>query len=576
MSTTGKTQNFQVESLQAVLLDRWVLNKWHFAVCAWFCVFFMYLNYIPLYHSDLWCHLNYGNWMIDHGKLVEEDPFLPLAKGMPVVNNAWLAQLSFAGAERLGGPQFLSNLFALVVLASHLIYARCFYLVSGRKSLAVGGVIMILLFGWTRHAIIRPEIFGGLGMAVLFWMLVRVEPWRSRTHAFGKSAEGFPRWMWFAAPAMFCLWANLHGSYAVGLVVLACHACGAVVETLWRERNLARTINDGEVRRWVWLTELAVAGTLLNPYGVDLLIATARFGGNDNLRDVLEWFPLRLKDFEGIQFVVAMLLTMVVWRHSRVRVRAAEICILLFLVVMIAPTVRMIGWLAPMLTFALLPHMRELLERIEPSFKSMIPEPAANSNSDDEQPEGAWKKPRFTYTLFSGLAIWCAFALSPISQPVLSDTPRDPQQIYSRGTPLGVTKFLRENPPEGMVWAPQWWGDWLVWDGPDQLQVFMTTTLHLAPHHVWRDYMRVAHARPGWDTALDRYAIDTIILHKELEAPLVRLVRRSASWREIYEDDLGVIFRRVDRPATEPTTEVEDSESETGAIDDRLNEEVDR
>jgi hypothetical protein len=88
--------------------------------------------------------------------------------------------------------------------------------------------------------------------------------------------------------------------------------------------------------------------------------------------------------------------------------------------------------------------------------------------------------------------------------------------------------------------------------------------------------MRVAHARPGWDTALDRYAIDTIILHKELEAPLVRLVRRSASWREIYEDDLGVIFRRVDRPATEPTTEVEDSESETGAIDDRLNEEVDR
>ena len=91
---------------------------------------------------------------------------MPTISPKQVVNNAWLSQLLFAGLERVGGPQNLSNLFALVVLSTYLLYARSFYLVSGRKSLAVGGALLILLFGWTRHAVIRPEIFGGLGMAV--------------------------------------------------------------------------------------------------------------------------------------------------------------------------------------------------------------------------------------------------------------------------------------------------------------------------------------------------------------------------------------------------------------------------
>ena len=119
------------------------------------------------------------------------------------------------------------------------------------------------------------------------------------------------------------------------------------------------------------------------------------------------------------------------------------------------------------------------------------------------------------------------------------------KSIVSKGTPLGVTKFLRENSPETMVWAPQWWGDWLVWDGPSGIQVYMTTNIHLAPSRVWKDYLIVARAHPSWERILDRYNVQTMVVHKELQEGLARAVRRSVNWQPVYEDDHGIILQRA-------------------------------
>ncbi len=550
MSTTTDAKNAEFEVLRPILGERFVLSKTQLAVCVWFAVFFVYLNYIPLFHSDIWCHVNYGSWMLDNGKLPSEDPFLPLASGVRVVNTAWLSQLIFAGAERIGGPQAIANVFAITVLASFALYTRAFYLISGRKSLAMLGMFLVLAMGWTRHAIVRPEIFGGLLTATLFWLLLRVDPWRSRTAAFADddSKATFPRYFWIVLPLLFALWANLHGSFAVGLMVIACHAIGVTSVSAWQHRSFQDVVGDAKVRNWVWMAELCVAATLLNPYGVDLLIETARFGRNPNLRDVLEWHSLSLVDFEGIQFLFAVAITLFIVRFSRRPFHPAEVILMGVLTFLMASTVRMIGWLAPIWTISMMPHLTDIWKRIEPSaiawFESMRGEPDTTLEGEEEGESLVWNPPPHTYTLIAGLVCWCAFALSPVSQDILGAKPRPLSQVLSKGTPSGVTEFLTENPPEGMVWGPQWWGDWLAWDGPEQMQVFMTTTLHLAPHHVWRDYMRIAHADPGWQLALDRYAVKTIVMDKELQPVMHRAVRRSANWTKIYEDDRGVIYRR--------------------------------
>lgn len=560
--------------LSPVLDARFALSWTQLLVCAWFAAFFVYLNYIPLFHSDIWGHVHYGKWALEHGHFPKYDPFMPLAAGMTAVNTSWLAQLLFAAVESWGGPQFLSDLFALVVLATYLIYFRAFYELTGRAGLALLGTATVLFVGWSRHAIIRPEIFGGLCCALLVWMVVQGEPWRSRRPRRGSAErpDRLPWLVWLGVPLVFLFWANVHGSFLIGLGILGCHALGRVIEVGWRTRSVSAVLADRWVRRWTLLTELALAATLCNPAGLDLLIETVRFGSNPNLRDVLEWFPLSGTSAEGIQFALTLIVMFFLLRNSRRRMTPTDVLLLLVFGLAVGPTIRMIGWWAPVFTLTMMPHAAGLWRRWRKTRKA--------SGKSPEQPSGE-KVPltpaHFLPSLIALLVVWAAFALSPISQPLLSDKPRELKRVLSASTPLGVTAWLREHPPESLVFGPQWWGDWLCWDGPAGLQVFMTTHIHLAPHRVWRDYMRIARGEAGWDTTLDRYGVKLLVVDKELQRGFTAKVRRSAGWRIVYEDERALVLRRVEdsRPEVAPRVEEPasgderpDSEGEQRASDD--------
>lgn len=152
----------------------------------------------------------------------------------------------------------------------------------------------------------------------------------------------------------------------------------------------------------------------------------------------------------------------------------------------------------------------------------------------------------FAPTLICLLIVWTAFSFSPLSRPVLGGKPRSAEQLYSHHTPLQMTEFLQERTPTGLVFAPQWWGDWVSLHGPPELKLFMTTNLHLAPRQVWRDYLRVARGQTGWPRVLEKYHVTTLIVHKELQPDLARGVRQATDWEVIYEDDEALVLERKD------------------------------
>jgi len=588
--------NLAALPLQPLLDARWELGWRHVAACAWFCLLFLYFNYIPLFHSDLWGHVHYGKWMLEHHQLVDQDPFMPLAQGMHSANNAWLSQVIMAQLHAWGGPHYLSNLFAVVAVGAYLVHARTFYLLSGRLGLAVLGTMLLLAIGWSRHAIIRPEIFGNLCFALLFWLVVSGgDRSADRNAARGDSTEGpatasgFGWRLWIGAPLLMLAWVNLHGSFAVGLVFLGCHAVAVAVEEGWRAKSLTGLLQSRRFQRWAILLQLCVAATLINPYGLDMLLETWRFGKNPNLKDVLEWYPLKLIDMEGLQFGLSAVLLLVALRWSRRPVRLVEVLLFTVFLVAMAPTIRMIAWYAPVFLFVWTPHAADAwrhLERrlrtylqslesaaqppaatmagdaIEPVDASAVPPAASEATRAADQDTGATspvenEEPRpairFAGTLACGLLVWTTFAFSPISQPILGGKSRTLARVHSRGTPLAITKYLREHPPGGMIFGPQWWGDWLAWDGPPGTQVFMTTHVHLAPSTVWKDYLRVARGLTGWQQTLDRYAIDTLIADKTLQPALVDAVRGTDAWQVIHEDAQGVIAQRKSaRQSAEP------------------------
>jgi hypothetical protein len=546
-----------VEPVLIPVLDaRWAFSLKQLAITAAFCGLFVFLNHMPLRGTDLWGHLTWGREIIAERALPTHDAMQPLSAGMRVVDLSWLSQVVYATVLDKGGPEALVGLFTVVVFATYLLIAHTCYLLTRSGGLSTLLAAAALGIGWNRISTIRPENFAVLLFAALLWLLAER---RVRRDDSIRADDTNGDWkVWLGVPVIFALWANLHGSFAVGVAVLGCSWLGRLLEVAWHERSLRAVIADCEGRRLLYWTELAAAAVLINPYTIDAWIEVIRFSSNTNLRDVIEWNPMQLLGIGGIEFAIAGVVAMFVLRHSRRSLTPADVLLLGVFGVAALLQVRMTGWFAAVWTVTLAPHFADVLAQafarrksaeVAPAVATEIV-PAADAAVEEVPPLPPGRS--YRYTLACVVLVWIAFAFSTFSRPLLGGTPRTPEELYGKQTPQALTAWLVKNPPRGQVFNPQYWGDWLGFAGPKPLGLFATTNMHLIPPTVWKDYRRIYDGHSGWDNALDRYDVKTLIVDRVGQPQLMRNLRTSGDWLLAYEDPQVHVYRRKSPRATPP------------------------
>jgi hypothetical protein len=535
--------------LVPVLSPRWALGPEHLLLVMALAVLYMTFNYVGVRPTDVWCHVAFGDWILAQRTLPAEDPFLPFSEGVPIVDTAWLGQIFFSLIYRAGG-EALSAVFAFLGLATMIVLCRAFYLQSRRVSLTIVAIVLVVAVGWSRLWTLRPEVFAWLLFACELWIVARLLD--APPAASPEGGRGWSQGMnWVGMGVIFVLWANMHGTFVCGVAVLGCYAVGRAVEVAWSSRDGRAVLTDGEFRRWLLLTELAAGATLFNPYGLDLWLQTMAFATNENLRDIIEWAPLTLGSYTGLSFGLSWLVLLAAFRHSRRRVRPAEVLLVVLFSAAAAVSVRMLTWYAPIVVFVLLPHLAEMMHRLRP-LPPLPPPP-----TEEELASGGYPLPpgrHWRYNFLSLAVIWLAFAFSPASFLVWGKSGRTLQQLYTQQTPLAATEYLRANPPQGQLWNPTHWGDWLLVAGPQnpRPKVFVTSMVHHVPRRVWEDYQQVYFAQPGWQGVLDRYNIATLIIDKRNQAALTPVIKRSPDWTIRHEDDDALVLTRRESRARLP------------------------
>ena len=524
------------EPVLASHLDmRYALRPRHALLVAVGCALFLTLNYLPLQVTDLWGHVAYGQWIWQHGSLPTADPVSALADGMRVVDMAWLSQVILSAVEPLG-VQALSNLFAVTLLIASVLLARTFYLQTGSTAWAGIGSLVVWVIGWSGLAAIGPENFGWVCFATLLLLIVSSQSREQAAAIRHGLAQDGGRWrLWIGVPLVMAMWANLDGSFVCGLAVLACYFVGHVVETLWRTRRVSAVLADRDTHVWLALCELSLLATLCNPYGYELLFQVFAWPISANLRELAAWQPLNLAGVGGCAFALSWMVLVVVMRHSRRPVSVAHALMLGLFAVATATATRTLGWYAIVFSFVLVPHLSEIGTRFSMQRKKR------HRGANRPVVAVGWMP-----TLLALLAIWTTFALSGLSQSVLGGVARSDKQMLSDDTPLGVTEYLQAHPPQGQTFHPRWWGDWLAMRGPTGFQAFVTSNVHLAPSHVWVDYGRIARAEPGWQRALDRYRVNTVIVDPAQQPLLASVLREADEWSLRYDDDQALVFVRGD------------------------------
>ena len=481
-------------------------------------VMFIVLNLRPLSHTDLWGHLSYGRLIWQTGVLPATEPLMPLSEGVGFVDTAWLTQLLAYGAFQLAGKAgivllcALSGAAALGILAAR-VYDRT------RSSLAAGLICCMTLFvEWKQLIIVRPQLAGFLFFSVLLSVLLRREWKRSN---------------WWLLPAMFALWANMHGSFAVGLVVLACFAAGRAFDVLGRTRSLRGLFHDRKLRRLVLVTELAAAATLINPYGLRLWSEVIAIGHNPNLSLLADWRILHIQQIQGQAAFAAVLLLFLVYRWSPRRASMAEYLLLGGLGCWMLWTSRVLMWWGPVAVCLIGIHGVAAWRRARGTRLNLEPAPRAS--------------------MWTVVAIFLGIIFLQISHPgavalkaaLGQDWKARSEKIpVSVSTPVGAAQYLVENPPEGLVFNEFELGDYLLWAGPPGMRLMVASHAHLVPHEVWDDYLSIIEMRGSHFAMLERYGVNTIVLDLNTQPALVDQLRESTAWNRVFEDDRSVIFDR--------------------------------
>ncbi len=444
---------------------------------------FIMLDLAPLREGDLGWHLRLGGAMVLDRALPQVDRWSVGGAGQ-VFNAAhsWLADVLLYLTWRYGGLVALVLVQALVGAGTVALL-----LAQLRQNLAPPYAAMLALLGLLilyPYSTARPQIASFGGLALLSWLLSR---WRATR------AECFLR----PLPLVLGLWANLHGAWSMGLVLLAAVGAVTLIEA-WTQR---RAWNDVlTLGRW---SALGLAATLLNPLGPGVYRYLLVMGTSPiSQRYVSEWQPPTLAQRFTWPFWALLMLALAAGLARPRRVWPAALPAIGFTLLALR-YVRMI----PFAGLVVLPWIGTQL-------------------GGGRGFEAQDAHPRLTRALLGLLLAGCLVALPgvrPALGPLLD--PYFPE--------AAVAYLARVLPPGNGVFTLPEWGGYVIWQLYPQARPFVDGRVEVAPVTVWEDYLSIALAQPGWEARLERYGLRWLLLSRSSHAALSAAARR-AGWRCVW------------------------------------------
>lgn len=505
--------------LQDRMPEHLKFSRQGFCLAVWLCLIFLLHSYVPrLWYTDLWGHLAYGRVIWAERAIPATEPLMPLAEGMEFIDTAWLSQVVGFGMMQTFGITSIQFLYSLCITITVGMIATAVFRRTDSLWAAIGSSLLLLFVENQPFYVVRPQLAGVACFAIT--LIVATQ-------------HRFRWWAWAGLPLMFAAWANLHGSFIVGLMVLGAMLVGRVWDVWRRSKSIRAAVSSGIIVRLFLMLQLCAVACLLNPYGLALYTEVLTFSRSPNLADLMEWEPLTLRSNQGMSMAVLALILMACYRFSPRRISGGEALLVIGFGVAALWSSRMLVWWGPVAAYYAAIHMVACWR-------------AWRGRKFSESPRGG------LWTISTFGIVWIAFAFTPFGYRVIhGEKPTNEERWAeyeartSPFTPHEVVDWLYENPVEGQIFNSYEWGDYLIWAGPEDLQVFVASHAHLVPPEVWRDYMATITGEGDWEMNLRRYGVNTVVLSKlEHEEFIAGLRDKPEEWEFAYQGRLSAIFIR--------------------------------
>ncbi len=470
---------------------------------------------------DFGWHLQFGRLVLHTHMIPIRDTYSYTMPSFHFINHEWGSDIIIASLYDKWGMWPLSILFALISVST------LYFLTKGVN--AKWAALPLFLIGGTviDFTGIRPQMFTWVFTALVISLLWQKKIWQ--------------KWRFFI-PLLFLIWANIHGGFFIGIVIVGWFIFGGTIES----RRLDRK-DCG-----VFL--LSLLATLCNPYGYHLWIEVLLTITDQGLHwGIEEWNPAIA--FTNIAFwlYIAISFSLIIRYRRHFSYKILGLYALLFLSGMSS--------------------MRNI-----PVFAvvSFYPTVLATEYFYKEAGTYLYGKERFMRAYIGFVIICVAFFLPQVGIFVYSFI------IDSNGPssyPEGAVTYIRNHLPPGNVFSSYDWGGYLIWQLPEK-KVFIdgrmpTWKNSTAPlnesTYAFGDYEKLLNSKISFAEVSKKYNIDAVLastndLHQQhlilfgkdvdnswLLKPfssqnwsfaLIIAQVKKMGWKEVYHDNTAVVFER--------------------------------
>ena len=303
------------------------------------------------------------------------------------------------------------------------------------------------------------------------------------------------------------LWANLHGGFLAGPVVVIGATIGHAVSGPWdveRRRNLGRFVIAGG---------LCLVAALLNPYGFGLYRHVSNLLVGSGVTDLIDEYqpvPFGKPHARPMELLVIALIALPSFTRGRIgRYDLVQSLIWLHLSL---TSVRN----APLFALAVAPALLSLLD-------SKSQEAAAHNES-----LGKW-------SCWPAAAALCVMIAALVGAPFGGFDPSK--------WPLAAVPTLNHMPVEDLLFHEQDWGGLIEAETNPRRRAFLDDRFELFGRETLLKYLNAIEGGPDWNELSQRYHPTLVWVRPN--RGLARKLANDPDWQVQYRDDVSVLFQRI-------------------------------
>lgn len=441
---------------------------------------------------DLAYHLRAGEAILTTHTMPWSDPFTFTMAGRAWLDQQWGAQILLTLVFRTGGWPALASFHGVLVGAAFLfLWLGCRARgATARMSaaLSLSGFLVCL-----PNTGMRPQTMAYPLFTATLWILA------------GRGAH--PRRLW-VLPLLMAAWANVHGSFPLGLMVIA-------FAYLEDRRDHAAT-----KKTTLLVGGLSLLATVAGPYGIDVWRYAVDVATNHRiLGQVQEWAPTTIRSPDGVLFFASALAVVAFLAR-----RAKQIDVISLL------------WLGSFFILGL------GTARGQVWWGFVFPVTLAGLIA--EAPSASTERDRGNRAL-NLVVVTSLVAFVAVASPWLRervDPATGSSSLLSYAPQHLVDAVQRETPAGARLLVTLAYASWFEYALPAD-PLFVDPRIESFSDSVWDDYSGVMDMHEGWRGVLDRWHIDAIVLLPG-DDDLANALESDTRWHLTFEDGTGSVFVR--------------------------------